>query len=119
MRCICLLAPFLPDMNDAEGAFDVLAESLLGGDVIQGKLFGHRCLKVVGKAFLVDFDGDLVFKLGREAMAAWLTDHEDLNGFDPSGKGRSMKDWLQAPMAHSDHFQVWAEASMAFARDTA
>ena len=106
-------------MNDAAGAFDALVESLLGGDVTQGKLFGHRCLKVVGKAFLVDFDGDLVFKLGREAMAAWLADHENLNGFDPSGKGRPMKDWLQAPMAHSAHFQVWAEASMDFARDTA
>lgn len=106
-------------MNDAAGAFDVLAESLLGDDVTQGKLFGHRCLKVVGKAFLVDFNGHLVFKLGRDAMAAWLADHESLNGFDPSGKGRPMKDWLQAPMVHSDHFQVWAEASMAFARDTA
>ena len=48
-------------------------------------------------------------------MAPWLAGHEDLNGFDPSGKGRPMKDWLQAPMAHSDHFQIWAEASMAFA----
>ena len=106
-------------MNDGAGAFDVLAESLLGGDVTQGKLFGHRCLKVVGKAFLVDFDGDLVFKLGREAMTKSLVGHEDLNGFDPSGKGRPMKDWLQAPMAHSDHFQIWAEAAMAFAKDTA
>ena len=106
-------------MNDAAGAFDGVAESLLGGDVIQGKLFGHRCLKVAGKAFLVDFDGDLVFKLGREAMAKWLVDHENLNGFDPSGKGRPMKDWMQASMAHSDHFQIWAEASMAFARNTA
>ena len=106
-------------MNNVLDSFDVLSISLLGGDVTQGKLFGHRCLKVKGKAFLVDFDGDLVFKLGREAMAAWLTDHEDLNGFDPSGKGRPMKDWLQAPMAHSDHFQVWAEASMAFAKETA
>jgi hypothetical protein len=30
-----------------------------------------------------------------------------------------MMDWLQAPMAHSDHFQIWAEAAMAFAKDTA
>ena len=106
-------------MNNASDSFDVLSISLLGGDVIQGKLFGHRCLKVKGKAFLVDFDGDLVFKLGRGAMAPWLADHEDLNGFDPSGKGRPMKDWLQAPMAHSGHFQIWAEASMVFARETA
>jgi len=106
-------------MNNAAGAFEVLAESLLGGDVVQGKLFGHRCLKVAGKAFLVDFEEDLVFKLGREAMAKWLADHNNLNGFDPSGKGRPMKDWLQAPMAHSAHFQIWAEASMAFATQTA
>ena len=30
-----------------------------------------------------------------------------------------MKDWLQAPMAHSDQFQIWAEASMVFALETA
>lgn len=106
-------------MNNASDSFDVLAVSLRGEDVSQGKLFGHPCLKVKGKAFLVDFDGHLVFKLGREAMAVWLADHEDLNGFDPSGKGRPMKDWLQAPMVYSAHFQIWAEASMAFARDAA
>ena len=106
-------------MKDGSEAFDVLASTLLGGEVTQGKLFGHRCLKVKGKAFLVDFDGDLVFKLGREEMAPLLAGCEDLNGFDPSGKGRPMKDWLQAPMAHSAQFQIWAEASMAFATQTA
>ncbi len=106
MRCISWLAPFLPGMSDAAGAFDVLAESLGGEDLSQGKLFGHRCLKVVGKAFLVDFDGDLVFKLGRDAMAPLFEAHADLAGFDPSGKGRPMKDWLQAPSDDSDHFQI-------------
>ena len=106
-------------MNNALDSFDVLAVSLRGEDVSLGKLFGHRCLKVTGKTFLVDFDGDLVFKLGRDAMAPLLETHADLAGFDPSGKGRPMKDWLQAPLAHSDRFQIWAEASMAFARDTA
>lgn len=106
-------------MNNAMDAFDVLSVSLEGGEVSQGKLFGHRCLKVKGKAFLVDFDGDLVFKLGQEAISTWLADHQDLHRFDPSGKGRPMKDWLQAPMAHSDQFQIWAEASMVFALETA
>lgn len=106
-------------MTSGKEAFDVLASLLLDEQVTEGKLFGHRCLKVTGKAFLVDFDGDLVFKLGRDAMAPLLETHADLAGFDPSGKGRPMKDWLQAPLAHSDRFQIWAEASMAFARDTA
>ena len=106
-------------MKDAREAFDVLASLLEGDEVTRGKLFGHRCLKVRGKAFLVDFEEDLVFKLGREEMAPLLAGHDDLNGFDPSGKGRPMKDWLQAPVVHSAHFQVWAEASMTFAKETA
>ncbi len=106
-------------MKDGREAFDVLASVLLGEDVTEGKLFGHRCLKVAGKAFVVDFEGDLVFKLGRDDMVNWLANHTDLQRFDPSGKGRPMKDWLQAAVAHSDHFQIWAEASKAFARETA
>ena len=106
-------------MESGSEAFDVSASLLEGDEVTRGKLFGHRCLKVRGKAFLVDFEGDLVFKLGREKMAPLLAGHEDLHGFDPSGKGRPMKDWLQAPLAHSAQFQVWAEASMAFARESA
>jgi len=74
---------------------------------------------VRGKAFLVGFEADLVFKLGQEEMAPWLADQEYFNGFDLSGKGRPMKDWLQTPMAHWDHFWLWAEASMAFAMETA
>ena len=105
-------------MKDAKEAFDVLASLLEGDEVTRGKLFGHRCLNVRGKAFLVDFEEDLVFKLGREEMAPLLAGHGDLNGFD-LGKGRPMKDWLQAPVVHSAHFQVWAEASMAFAKETA
>ena len=66
-------------MNNAMDAFDVLSVSLEGGEVSQGKLFGHRCLKVKGKAFLVDFEGGLVFKLGQEAISTWLADHQDLH----------------------------------------
>ena len=73
-------------MNSTALAFDVLAEYHLEGEVTEGKLFGYSCLEVDGKAFLVDFEDDLVFNLGREAKASWLADSEDRHGFDPSRK---------------------------------
>lgn len=106
-------------MKEANEAFDILTPLFLGDEVTKGKLFGHRCLKVVGKAFVVDFDDDLVFKLGRDTMAPLLASHDDLKGFDPSGKGRSMKDWLQSPMSHLDSFVEWAEAARDFTKSTA
>jgi len=86
-------------MNSTALAFDVLAEYHLEGEVTEGKLFGYSCLEVDCKAFLVDFEDDLVFNLGREAKASWLADSEDRHGFDPSGKGRVMKGWLHASIA--------------------
>jgi len=79
-------------MKEASVAFDILTPWFEGEEVTQGKLFGHRCLKVLGKAFVVDFDDDLVFRLGRDTMAPLLASHDDLKGFDPSGKERPMKD---------------------------
>ena len=83
-------------------------------DVTRGKLFGHPCLSVQGKAFLVRFHDDLVFKLGRERASGLLEAHVELRLFDPSGKGRAMRDWVQAPVSFSDEVSAWSEASCAF-----
>ena len=74
-------------------------------DLEQGSLFGMPCLKVHGKAVLGSFDEGVVFKLFGE-------NHERAIGlegsvlFDPSDKGRAMKDWVVVPLAHKD---VWGK----------
>ena len=86
-------------------------------DVTTGKLFGHPCLSVRGKAFLVRFHDDLVFKLGRDRAAALLEQHMELRLFDPSGKGRAMRDWVQAPTSFSHEVKAWSEGSRDFVLD--
>jgi hypothetical protein len=48
------------------------------------------------------FDGRLVVKVGRERVVA-LIDSGRAEPFDPSGRGRPMKDWAQVPEPADDH----------------
>ena len=74
---------------------------LIGGGASGGKMFGHRTMAVAGKAFCIHFHTALVFKLPEEPR----TDALALEGcalFDPSGKGRPMREWVQVPVASGD-----------------
>src|SRR5713226_3984369 len=88
----------------------VVSEMTATTPTSSGKMFGMPCLKNSnGKAFAGYFEGEMVFKLGgashAEALAlsgAWL--------FDPSERGRAMKEWVVVPL---EHVSRWLE----FARD--
>lgn len=54
-------------------------------------------MKTRGKAFMVIFHDDVVFKIGQERVAELLKVYEGSSHWDPSGKGRPMKDWLRVP----------------------
>lgn len=89
--------------------------SLKGAE--ESQMFGKPCFKVSGKAFMSLFDGTLVFKLTGKA-------HEEamaLKGavrFDPSGKGRPMKEWVQLPVTHKAKFAVLAKEAMNYVKST-
>lgn len=73
-------------------------------DAELGKLFGKPCYKWNKKAFCCFFQNEMVFKLDK----ANHTTAMELKGahlFDPSGKGRPMKEWVQIP---SDHIKLWS-----------
>ena len=102
-------------MSHAEQAFERVENRLADtAEVTRGKLFGHPCLNVKGKAFAVRFHDDLVFKLGRERAAVLLEQHLELQLFDPSGKKRAMRDWVQSPTSLSAHFESWADEACSF-----
>jgi len=73
-------------------------------------MFGMPCLKNSnGKAFAGFFEGEMVFKLGGDSHGEALA----LSGarlFDPSERGRPMKEWVVVP---NEHASRWLE----FARD--
>lgn len=76
----------------------------------ESQFFGKPCFKINGKAFVAFFENAMVFKLGGKFHAKAL----GFNGarlFDPSGKGKAMKEWVQVPFAHAGEWpELAAEA---------
>ena len=79
-----------------------------GGEA--GQMFGKKCIKINGKTGIALFNECVVFKLPelelKKAMA--------LAGsvlWDPSGKGRPMKEWVQVSIAHKAKFKEFAKAA--------
>lgn len=89
----------------------VAAEIVSSSPATTGKMFGMPCLMNDGKAFVGFFNGDMVFKLTALAHAEAL----ELPGarlFDPSGRGRSMKEWVQIPAEHADRWLEFGQEAL-------
>ncbi len=98
-------------MSDSEAEFIRVCEQI--DDAAAGKLFGKACYKISGKAFVCFFQDEMVFKLSDEQHAKALK----LKGaqlFDPSGKGRPMREWVQVPFAHKKHWPDFAANACAY-----
>ncbi len=82
-------------------------------DAVQSQMFGKPCFKIVGKAFICFFQDAMVFKLSGDTHARAL----GLSGatlFDPSGKNRPMKEWVQVPSEHKGQWGKLAEEAMRY-----
>ena len=79
----------------------------------ESHMFGKPCFKIDGKAFISFFENSIVCKLTGD-------DHKEaleLSGavlFDPSKKGRPMKEWVQIPFVHSSKWKRFASAAMQY-----
>ncbi|WP_406631744.1 hypothetical protein [Amycolatopsis sp. WGS_07] len=92
----------------ARAEFDDLEERMSQHGSVRGTLFGKPCLKVGTKAYACQFRDGVAFKLPPDPHAAALK----LTGaelFDPSGKGRPMKEWVQIPVRHA---KKWPELAL-------
>lgn len=100
-------------MTINENKFFEIGDSLKGAQ--KSQMFGKPCYKINGKAFMSFFSGCMVFKLGgishTEAMKL-----NDSVLFDPSGKGRPMKEWVQVSAANQDKWPVLAEDAMDYVK---
>ena len=79
----------------------------------EGQLFGKPCFKIGGKAFICFFESCMVFKLGGNAHSEAIA-LKDAVLFDPSKKGRPMKEWVQVPFAHKKHWERLAMAALQY-----
>jgi hypothetical protein len=100
-------------MKESESIYTQIGLSL--PDSQQSQMFGKPCFKIGGKAYISLFEGCMIFKLNGEAR----TDALALDGaapFDPSKKGRPMKEWIQLPFGYQDMWPHFAEAAQQYVR---
>ena len=82
---------------------------------VESQLFGKPCFKVNGKAYICFFQNEMVFKLSGDDHATAL----NLAGsqlFDPSGKQRPMKEWVQVPGTHSSQWLALAKSAQSYVK---
>ena len=90
----------------------VVHELLADRDVSEAKMMGMPCVKLGRTMFAGCFDADLVVKLGRDRVDALVAAGRAVL-FDPSGRGRPMRDWAQVPEPADDWLALADEARMA------
>lgn len=93
-------------MTKEEILFNTIGDQI--SESSKGQLFGKPCFKISGKAFTCFFKNEMVFKLTDTAHnEAMSLDGTQL--FDPSGKNRPMKAWVQMPSDYKKKWQFFAE----------
>jgi len=98
-------------MNQQETLYISIGQSI--PDTLQSQMFGKPCFKIGGKAFICFFQDEMVFKLLGDAHQEAIA----LSGsklFDPSGKNRPMKEWVQVSYEHHDKWETLALAALAY-----
>ena len=100
--------------TDPRAEYDaVAAEMTASSSTTTGMMFGMPCLKNNGKAFAGFYEGAMVFKLGTPKHAEAL----GLSGarlFDPTGRGRPMKEWVEVPFEHVSRWLELAQEALRY-----
>jgi hypothetical protein len=101
-------------MTAAEKLYTEIGSKIKGE---QSQMFGKPCFKINGKAFMCFFKDDMVFKLTDKAHKEALSlDGSQL--FDPSGKGRAMKEWVQVTYDYKDQWEKFAKAALEYVKSS-
>ncbi|MEJ7633868.1 MAG: hypothetical protein WKF39_03580 [Aeromicrobium sp.] len=99
---------------DAEERFDEIVDDLAPRGVLPGALFGSRSLTYEGKAFASFGHGRLAIKLvGGSPEHSETLALEGAEPFDPSGKGRPLKEWVLVPASQEQEWPRLAAAGLA------
>lgn len=100
-------------MNKEESQYFAVGHAFKEAE--QSHLFGKPCFKINGKAFICFFENCMVFKLtGDEHAEALSLDGSVL--FDPSGKKRPMKEWVQVPFSYHAQWNRFADAALTYVK---
>lgn len=99
-------------MANALAEYEKLVQTFAANAMVEtGQMFGKVCLKVKGKAFVAQHKDTVVFKLPGDTHNSAMA----LAGavlWDPSGKGRPMKEWVALTANHGKKFAALANAAL-------
>ena len=95
-------------MTEEELFFNSIGEEIENS--IKSQMFGKPCFKIEKKAFVCFFQNEMVFKLRNEEHKEALN-LEGSKLFDPSGKDRAMKEWVQVSFVYKNQWEYFAKAS--------
>lgn len=98
-------------MTQEQALYFEIGQGLDGAE--QSQMFGKPCFKTNSKACVCFFQNEMVFKLTGEAHHEALS-LEGAQLFDPSGKKRPMKEWVQVPFDYHDKWELYAKAAMEY-----
>ncbi|HEY8624963.1 MAG TPA: hypothetical protein VIL82_03075 [Solirubrobacteraceae bacterium] len=102
-------------MDQSDAYQSVVHDLLSDPEVSEGKMMGMEVVKVGPKMFGGRAESGMTVKVGRERVGELIASGR-ASEFDPSGRGRPMKDWakLREP---SDDWLALAEEAKAFVRE--
>ena len=107
---------------DARERYDEIAAELEARDpdVQLGQMMGHPCIKTAGK-IIASFqpEGSIAFKLPDKAERDKALALEGAVPFEPMGKGRVMKEWVNVPIAHEAKWAELAATALRLRKGTA
>jgi hypothetical protein len=87
----------------------VVHELTADAAVVETQMMGMPSLKLGSKLFAGSREGGLVVKIGRDRVGE-LVDAGAATPFDPSGRGRPMKDWAVIAPGDGDWLALAEEA---------
>ncbi|MES2134375.1 MAG: hypothetical protein V4506_18655 [Bacteroidota bacterium] len=103
-------------MTKEETLYTTIGQGIKDGE--QSQMFGKPCFKINGKAFICFFQNEMVFKLTGDTHKEAL----GLKGsqlFDPSGKKRAMKEWVQVAYANKAKWEGFAKSALKYVNEGA
>ncbi len=103
-------------MTKEEELYTTIGQKL--NDAEQSQMFGKPCFKIKGKAFICFFQNCMVFKL-TDKMHEEALSFDGSQLFDPSGKKRPMKEWVQVPFDYKDKWTKFAKAALEYVEKSA
>ena len=102
---------------DARPTYDEITDALIAehGDVERATMMGMPSLKRNGKLLAGFWRDSMVFKLTDPAARERALALGGATLFDPSERGRPMKEWVQVPVTHTDRWPDLARQALASA----